>query len=534
MGNELQKELLNTILTANQATDYGKKYNFANLKTIEAYQNVLPITCYDNFAPMIKLTTRLGESDIFTSLPLACYSLVFGNTGTPKLMPCSQVQMKNYTDQMQDLFAKGSTFALAESMPQGKPFEDGVVLNTISGALLTEWRKGLRDNSHARLITKGAWTSPAELLFPEDVFDQRHVRLLFALMDKNVTQIVAPFTWGVFDTFAYLEKNWKMLVDDISKGTIDETVQLPEAVRKKLLSKIKKDPKRAKELQIIFEKGFEEPVVLQIWPQLTHIVAISAGSFRIYTEKLRRYTGDIPIDSGFYATPEALIAKSLKADCEEYALLPQAVFYEFIPIGKEVEKPLTMDQLEVGEKYGVIITNRSGFYRYRLEDVIEVIRYENEVPIVKCCYRISQSADFAGALVTEQDIDEVIVGFQKKTGIDINDFCFWKNDEGDTCTILVEPSEVSENAEKVAGITVQEASEIAEELLAKVNSVYAERRSDGVLKPCHVMFLESQTHLLYRDVINHRTKTAPDQIRPIRILDNPVKEKFFFGLVEKK
>ncbi len=56
----------------------------------------------------------------------------------------------------------------------------------------------------------------------------------------------------------------------------------------------------------------------------------------------------------------------------KYDLLTDSCFFEFLPMdgtGDEAH-PLTMDQLTVGKEYEVIITNLSGFCRYRIKDVI--------------------------------------------------------------------------------------------------------------------------------------------------------------------
>ena len=200
---------LNRILEHNRNTDYGKKWGFANIKTVEAYQNTVPLSGYDDYAPLIELTTRLGEKDIFTSLPLAGYSLTSGTTGVPRLIPCTQAHLEGYLSQVRELTGgvRGSTVPLFESMPGKRPYMDGAGLDSISGLVLTGMRKKLKDNAHARMFSSGAWTSPEAVLFPESMTDTLHLRVLFALLDAKVEQIIAPFTWGVLEAFQYLENN---------------------------------------------------------------------------------------------------------------------------------------------------------------------------------------------------------------------------------------------------------------------------------------------------------------------------------------
>ena len=61
-----------------------------------------------------------------------------------------------------------------------------------------------------------------------------------------------------------------------------------------------------------------------------------------------------------------------------------------------------------GKEYEIIITNLSGFYRYRIRDVIRVLGYEGESPKITFSYRKSQLLDLAGDKITESMMDEAI------------------------------------------------------------------------------------------------------------------------------
>ena len=76
---------------------------------------------------------------------------------------------------------------------------------------------------------------------------------------------------------------------------------------------------------------------------------------------------------------------------ESFVLIPDGGFYEFIPARDSYAgRTLTIDELEVGENYEIIVTNLSGFYRYRLQDVIRVTGFYNETPLVRFVYRKNQ------------------------------------------------------------------------------------------------------------------------------------------------
>ena len=46
-----------------------------------------------------------------------------------------------------------------------------------------------------------------------------------------------------------------------------------------------------------------------------------------------------------------------------------------------------------------------------------------------------------------------------------------------------------------------------------------------------VLIQQQQTHMLWREMKLHKGSSA-NQVKPVRVLDVPMKQKFFFGLLE--
>ena len=61
--------LLWEILDGNKGTDIGQNHHFDMIHTYEAFKKSVPLTEYDFYEPLIQLTTRIGESNIFTQNP---------------------------------------------------------------------------------------------------------------------------------------------------------------------------------------------------------------------------------------------------------------------------------------------------------------------------------------------------------------------------------------------------------------------------------------------------------------------------------
>lgn len=59
-------------------------------------------------------------------------------------------------------------------------------------------------------------------------------------------------------------------------------------------------------------------------------------------------------------------------------------------LNRELDQPQTYlpDEVEIGQRYEVVITQISGLYRYRMGDIIRVIGFEgNKVPFIEFQYR---------------------------------------------------------------------------------------------------------------------------------------------------
>jgi hypothetical protein len=89
-----QSRTLTEILANNRNTDYGRRYGFEGIKTVQQFRDALPVAHYDDYAPLITLMMRLGESGIFTSDEILCYILSFGYEGDARFIPCTQRYME--------------------------------------------------------------------------------------------------------------------------------------------------------------------------------------------------------------------------------------------------------------------------------------------------------------------------------------------------------------------------------------------------------------------------------------------------------
>ena len=90
--------LLMKLLSDNKDTEYGKKYGFADIRSIKEFQEKVPFSTYDDYAPYIERMVKKGEKDLITVYPVIQYAETSGSIGVQKRIPLTDRAMKVYQD----------------------------------------------------------------------------------------------------------------------------------------------------------------------------------------------------------------------------------------------------------------------------------------------------------------------------------------------------------------------------------------------------------------------------------------------------
>ena len=526
--------LLMQILKDNAGTEYGKKYGFADIKTIAEYQEKVPFTTYDDYAPYIERMVNKGEKNLITAYPVIHYAMTSGSVGVQKAIPLTDRAMNVYQDysgiRMYALAKKHYRDVLHKPLPTGRGLNamevetsvmpDGTSKGSVSGSTIKKFKS----------VMPYFLTSPVPVIFPTGGMNMQYMKIRFALEDPDVGYMVSSFMTNLSDMLNFMKRNWEILVEDIANGTVNPEMVSGEEYLKPILPYLKKKPERAAELRKIFEEGFDTPIVPRLWPGLSYVSAIGTGGFSVYTEKVKQFIGDIPIDYSVYAASEGIFASASAMNDPKYDLLTDSCFFEFLPMDRTADEahPLTIDKLEEGKEYEVIITNLSGFYRYRIKDVIRVLGFHNDMPQITFAYRISQMVNLSAEKTTEEHLSNAVSEMSKALGCRIDDYCLWIDYDVDPAryVMLIEPDKA------LSADRLPEYAELFEDKLSKANVEYAISRGDRSIGYPVVLLQQPQTHALWREFKIFKG-ASPNQVKPVRILDVPQKEKFFFGMLEE-
>ena len=92
--------------------------------------------------------------------------------------------------------------------------------------------------------------------------------------------------------------------------------------------------------------------------------------------------------------------------------------------------------------------------------------------------------------------------------------------------LLIEPDRMLDTGK------LDEYARMFEEKLRYANVEYSVIRDNKIIGHPIVLLQQQQTHALWREFKIFKG-SSPNQVKPVRILDVPQKEKFFFGMLEE-
>ena len=421
---EVNQAVLKEILKLNSGSEYGRKYQFPSIISAADYQAKVPLTTYEDYRPYIERMAD-GEENILTSLPIKYFGLSSGTTGKSKLIPVTALSRKIVNSNMM-LLTQGM---LLQAVPEARKGGRGLFLmNSVksgmtAGGMPTGAATSGGMNS-MRWIVPYLWTSPPEILQLADQRTALYLHLLFALQEKDLAYINAPFPSPILQLFRLLEEKWPSLASDLAEGKLDKHLELEPAVRSKLAKRLRPDKERARQLEKEANQGMAG-IAHRLWPKILYICCVAGGSFSIYMDKLHRYTEQIPFYSAVYSATEAMLGICTRTNDITYVVTPRTAYHEFIPVAEtELSNPtvLNLTQLEKGQSYEVVVTNQAGFYRYRLGDVIKVVDYYHSSPVIEFSYRRGQLLNVAAEKTQEAAVLSALKNAAQQWGSALVDY----------------------------------------------------------------------------------------------------------------
>ncbi|MDD6012163.1 MAG: GH3 auxin-responsive promoter family protein [Oscillospiraceae bacterium] len=530
---ETQEKILLQIMDKNKDTEYGRKIGFKNVHSVADFQRIVPLTTYEDYDEYVERMLN-GESNLMMAAKCVRYCSSSGSVGKPKVLPKSAKDIFN----MQSMgFAATPACAAKWFKKNGMKFpkQVGPVAVILTGHEMKDGKMcngaGQVPFTYLKPISKFFMTTPNDFLYPEneEAVDSSYFHLRFALQRRDLTYLGSMVVTLLTTMFDYFEHNWEMVCDDIEKGTIDPSVKCPDDLRKKWEKKFKPMPERAEEIRRECRKGFDTPIAPRIWPDFVWSYGMVGSNLKFYVQKLRKYIGDAPIHNMGYAAAEGYMAMPVELNVNDYVLLPRSLFFEFIPVDDpDCERPLTIGEIEVGKDYELVVTNFSGLYRYKIEDVVRVTGYYNKTPKVEFLYRNNLAMNIANEKTTTQMVDWAAVKTQEKLGISFKGYSFYADTNVDPVRYML----LAEPEGDISYDMIPQIEDTLNEFLCESNEKYFKYRRWGMLAAPKVCFLKKDTYADYREMLKKQGKVL-NQIKPVTVINTPEREEFFLSHIDE-
>ena len=539
-AQKVNDTLLSNILKKNALTVYGTEHGFDRIKSPEQYASELPLTEYDDYKSYVLRMSEQGEHNVLTSSRVDYYFSTAGTTGLPKLIPANREQFRLVTAYT-NLYRYG---LISESL--GDIWTDGATFSPLEVRMAKTGSGALRGVFSSKLILDLgdmfhiATLSPKEAIYSNPGEDTQFLHMLSALKAENVTEMNASYISWLLEMMHRLEKEWEEFVRAIHDGTLPSNLHLSPERFQSLSAALRPDPERAAFLEKEFRKGFDDPILPRIWEKLSVVTAACGGTFRQHLKQFRRYMGEnISFYCHGYTASEGVFAVPCALNSLELLLLPDSCYYEFqlfdeangAAAGLEHGEPpvLRMDQLEAGKAYLVIITNQSGFYRYRMHDVVRVKGFRGQLPVIEMMYR-EDLMTIAGEHFSEHRLSEAAFQTMAEQGFTLSGFSVFFGAENKSLGRLIFLFEPVENGPypdpEMLGKRLME-------LLMEGNEEVQKSFEKGYILHPLVKYLEKGTYEQYRVFIGDKG-LGGNQVKPPEILRNSEQIHFFLDHVQSE
>lgn len=500
---EVQEKKILELVKKNASTSFGVKHRFSKIKSIRDFQRAMPIFTYDEYkAHIIKIMD--GERNVLTSEPVLSLEPTSGSVAPSKFIP--------YTISLKEEFRKGIFPWMFDLMQNNPKMNRGSFYWSITPAFHEERKTdgGLsigfgNDTEYfteeQRLLISELSAVPFNISKIKDIDRFKRESLSYLISDRNLSFISI---WN--PTFLSL------LLRPLSSQGME-------------LVKCVEDKDRARELMDIFEQNNDESILYsKIWPNLRVISSWTEGNASLYLESLRKIFPQVLIQGKGLISTESFVSFPLMGVTGS-ALSVNSHFFEFRRDNSS-DKTLLAHQLEKEEKYEVIVSTGGGFYRYNLEDVVEVIGFREQCPLLRFLGRSNKVSDIFGEKLNEYHVAGVINRILKDRGV-IPSFYFLAPDLKDKkdvhYTLFIELHDKQKGLEGV-GQTIDDK--------LQENYHYKYCRRLGQLDAVHVFQISSSEKLRASDIYLEEQRKSGKKIGNVKpnVLDSGVNwSKVFKG-----
>jgi hypothetical protein len=438
---EVQHEWLFSLIRSAKDTEWGQKYGYGDIDSLEAFKSRVPLQDYESLKPSIERIRR-GEQNILWNTEIKWFAKSSGTTNDKsKFIPLSQESLEN-------CHYRG-----------GKDMVS-IHCNNYPDAKLFTGKNLALGGSHHKDV------------FPD--YESYHGDVS-AIIIQNLPM------WAEFLRAPSLEiallTNWDEKLEKLTNSTVNENVTSVAGVPSWMLILLKR---------ILENTG--KKTISDIWPNL-EVYFHGGVSLLPYKEQFRSIFNSPTMHYlELYNASEGFFGIQDQKDSDELLLmLDYGIYYEFQEASewdKENGRTISLDEVKTDTNYALIISTNAGLWRYKLGDTI---KFSSLNPFR---FRISgRTRHFINAFGEELMIDNAEMALKiacERSGASMTDYTaapvFMENSSG-AHEWLIEFERPPENAAFFA--------EVLDNALKMLNSDYeAKRYNNYALRQPLLRFLK--------------------------------------------
>jgi hypothetical protein len=325
--NEVQEEWFERLVAGAEYTEWGRKYQYKSIENLAQFKERIPLQNYDTLKPYIERMLK-GEQNVLWPSDIRWFAKSSGTTNDrSKFIPVSE-------DSLEECHFKGGKDMLTlycNNRPNARIFT-GKNLTLGGSHQISQLKTDIFFGDLSAVIMKNLplWaefyrTPHLDIALLEN-FEEKIEKMAMVTKDVNVTCISGVPTWNLL--------LFKRILEITGKSNL-----------------------------------------LEVWPNL-EVYFHGAVNFTPYREQFAKliprpemyYLETYNASEGFFGLQDT------ENPGEMLLMLDYGIFYEFLPLEKlydEQPDTLTLDQVEPGKNYALIITTNAGLCRYMIGDTIQ-------------------------------------------------------------------------------------------------------------------------------------------------------------------
>src|SRR3569833_2275880 len=424
--NEVQEEWFEQLISGSEISELCRKYHYKSIENLHEFKERVPIQNYDTLKPYIERMLK-GEQNVLWPSSIRWFAKSSGTTSDrSKFIPVSE-------ESLEECHFKGGKDMLTlyfDNRPTARIFT-GKALTLGGSHQVSQLSADTFFGDLSAVIMKNLpmWaefyrTPHLDIALLEN-FEEKIEKMAQATKEVNVTSISGVPTWNIL--------LFKRILEITGKSNL-----------------------------------------LEVWPNL-ELYFHGAVNFTPYREQFRQL---IPDDDMHYLetynASEGFFGLQDQPDSDDMLLmLDYGIFYEFLPLEHlhdDNPKTLSLDEVELGKNYALIISTNAGLWRYMIGDTV---RFSSLSP-----YRIQitgRTKHFINAFGEELIIDNAELALAEacsQTGAIIRDYTaapvYFNGDECGAHEWIIEFEKKPAEFERFV--------DILDETLRRVNSDYDAKR----------------------------------------------------------